>query len=136
MPRFLQLFLLASMVLLLPSLFYLSREKTPYIPSEDVALMQTSQGHGPEPAPVDASVEQSWKWGADKLGSLKESAGKLFEAAKNKETDTWLAGNGSPSNSDKAKAKSGSANGGAGLDGLDATKGGAIMGKMANETAK
>lgn len=127
MPRFLQLFLLASMVLLLPSLFYLSREKTPYIPSEDLALLQTSQGHGPEPAPVDANMAQSWKWGADTLGSWKESAGKLFEAAKNKEdaTSTNKVDIAAPAKGDKAWA-----------DAFSAAPGGAIMGKMTNETAK
>lgn len=77
--RFLQLFLLASMVLLLPSLFYLSRQHQDYSVAKDYSLMQThsfkengelgqqvkakqsSQGSGAPPA-LDAKVAQSWKW--------------------------------------------------------------------------
>lgn len=41
--RFFQLFLLASLVLLLPSLFYLSQQQHPYSIARDYALMQTGQ---------------------------------------------------------------------------------------------
>jgi hypothetical protein len=77
--RFLQLFLLASLVLLLPSMFYLSRQHQDYSIARDYSLMQThsfkenveaggqiqakqsSQGVGPPPA-LDAKIAQAWKW--------------------------------------------------------------------------
>lgn len=63
MGRFIQLFLLAAMVLLLPSLFYLSRQQQPYSAARDFALMQTqtTQGNGPPPA-IDPQIAQSFKW--------------------------------------------------------------------------
>jgi hypothetical protein len=63
MSRFYQLFLLAAMVLLFPSLFYLSRQQQPYNMARDFALMQTqtTQGSGPPPA-IDPQIAQSWKW--------------------------------------------------------------------------
>ena len=61
--RFAQLFLLASVVLLLPTMFYLSRQQQPYSLAKDYALMQTqkTQGEGPPPA-LDPKIAQSWKW--------------------------------------------------------------------------
>lgn len=76
--RFLQLFLLATVVLLLPSLFYLSRQHEPYSIARDYSLMQTpsykenqqwkeqhreqgSQGNGSPPA-LDPEIAQAWKW--------------------------------------------------------------------------
>jgi len=80
--RYVQLFMLASMVLLLPSLFYLSRQHQDYSIAKDYSLMQThsyeengkdweklsqqnqvqgSQGHGPPPA-LDPEIAQSWKF--------------------------------------------------------------------------
>ena len=80
--RYVQLFMLASMVLLLPSLFYLSRQHQDYSIAKDFSLMQTqsykdngqdwqqlsqqnsvqgSQGHGPPPA-LDPEIAQAWKF--------------------------------------------------------------------------
>lgn len=61
--RFFQLFMLAALVLLLPSLFYLSRQQQAYDVAKDYALMQTqkTQGQGPPPA-IDPELAQSWKW--------------------------------------------------------------------------
>lgn len=80
--RYVQLFLLASMVLLLPSLFYLSRQHQDYSIAKDYSLMQThsykengndwqqlseqnkvqgSQGHGSPPA-LDPEIAQAWKF--------------------------------------------------------------------------
>lgn len=61
--RFFQLFMLAALVLLLPSLFYLSRQQQAYDVAKDFALMQTqkTQGQGPPPA-IDPELAQAWKW--------------------------------------------------------------------------
>lgn len=75
--RFSQLFLLASVVLMLPTLFYLSRQQQPYSIAKDYALMQTqkTQGSGPPPA-IDPQIAQSWKWNKpwDGWGDLITSA--------------------------------------------------------------
>lgn len=113
--RFIQLFLLASMVLLIPSLFYLSRQQQPYNVAKDFALMQTqkTQGNGAPPA-IEPQLAQAWKWKkpwAEGWGQIGAKMGELAGSAK-------IAPEKGPEKSNDVKVE------------------GAIMPKMENATAK
>lgn len=107
--------MLASMVLLLPTLFYLSRQQQPYNVAKDFALMQTqkSQGDGAPPA-LEPQMAQSWKW-SKPLAGWGPGAGTFIE---------------------KSKAVLGGGDGKGGGDQTAEAPAGAVMPKMENVTAK
>ena len=111
--RFIQLFLLASMVLLLPSLFYLSRQQQAYSAAKDYALMQTqkSQGQGAPPA-IEPEMAQAWKW-----------------------SDPWKGWRAGAPLADQGKALLSGATSKTG-DSTPPVTAGAVMPKMENATAK
>lgn len=91
--RFFQLFLLASIVLLLPTFFYLSRQQYSYNPAKDFALLQmsgqTSQGSGPPPA-LDPQIAQAWKWSSLLDGNNGQPAGKPGHSEPNPPKDVIM----------------------------------------------